>query len=366
MIKFFSNIFNKFKRTKIVYKILIILGIFLYAFLMFITTKNVNVIATYPGYISPVNNFVNVDAEFEKGNFYTTSVLQNRKISLIEYWIHQNNFFVDVQEYDPALDLTTAEDHTAGVYYKKNSIAKALIAGYLTASNDDISTSIDFEYKGIRVTSIDKTFDNRLKVGDLIIQLNEIDLIDFNQTKSIIGELNDGHFSSEGSYIPLKVVRDSVTLDIVSPVQLLSANLYGIGIYGEAYYEVNEATPNFEVVDNFSSTGPSGGLMQTLYVYDSLTLLDLTSGLKVAGTGTIEIVYNEDTSSYQFSVGKIGGVKQKILTANKNKVDVFFIPSSNYSEALEVYNKLKKPTFKLVSVTTLNEAIEWLEGVANE
>ena len=40
------------------------------------------------------------------------------------------------------------------------------------------------------------------------------------------------------------------------------------------------------------------------------------------------------------SVGRIGGVKQKIFTANK-RVDIFFVPEGDYEEALEAYNKIK-------------------------
>lgn len=365
MLEFFKVIFNKVLKAKVFYKILVIMLLLLYIFLIFITTKTVNVIATYPGYISPVGSIVSIDSNQEKGTYYTTSVLQNRNISLIEYWLHQNNFNVDLKEFDPILDLTTAEEYIAGVYYKKNSVSKALIAAYKTANENNIDIDINFEFKGIRVTSVDKNFDNRLKVGDLIIELNGVELVNFEQTRTIIGEINDGDLTSEDN-ISLKVVRDEIELVVLSPAQLLESNFYGIGIYGEAYYEVIDSTPTYSLVDDFSSTGPSGGLMQTLYIYDALTEFDLTSGLIIAGTGTIEINYDPILDEYQFVTGQIGGVKQKILTAQKNKVDVFFIPSSNYLEAFEVYERIAEPTFELVSIVDLYDAIAWLEGRSNE
>ena len=102
MLEFFKVIFNKVLKAKVFYKILVIMLLLLYIFLIFITTKTVNVIATYPGYISPVGSIVSIDSNQEKGTYYTTSVLQNRNISLIEYWLHQNNFNVDLKEFDPA------------------------------------------------------------------------------------------------------------------------------------------------------------------------------------------------------------------------------------------------------------------------
>lgn len=339
--------------------------LFLYVFLIVITTKTVNVLATYPGYISSVANVIEIESDCEKGNFYTTSVLQNRKISLVEYWLHQHNYSVDLKEYNPNVDLTMAEDYLAGVYYKKNSIFKSLIAAYKTANKENLEIDINYEYKGVRVTSINKTFDNRLKVGDLIIELNENELVSFEQTLTIISEINNGTLTSDDN-INLKIIRDDISLDVLSPAQLLESGNYGIGIYGEAYYEVIDSTPSYTLAENLSSTGPSGGLMQTLYIYDALTEFDLTKGFRVAGTGTIEIVYNEEFMEYEYMVGGVGGIKQKLLTAQKNKVEAFFIPSSNYEEAKEVYSKIKKPTFELIEVTYLLDAINWLKETTNE
>ncbi len=365
MFEFTKDVFKKFLKSKFYYKIFVAILLFLYVFLIVITTKTVNVIVSYPGYISSVGNYIEIESDCEKGQFYTTSILQNRKISLVEYWLHQHNYSVDLVEYNPNVNLTTAEDYIAGVYYKKNSISKSLIAAYKTANKENSEIDINYEYKGIRVTSIDKQFDNRLKVGDLIIELNEIELLSFEQTLTVVAEINNGTLTDD-DYITLKVIRDEISLDILSPAQLLPSGEYGIAIYGEGYYEVINSTPSYTLTENFSATGPSGGLMQTLYIYDALTEFDLTKGLKVAGTGTIEIVYNEEMDNYEYMVGGVGGIKQKLLTAQRNKVEVFFVPKSKYEEAEKVYNKIKKPTFELIEVAYLIDAINWLEGVSNE
>ena len=59
---------------------------------------------------------------------------------------------------------------------------------------------------------------------------------------------------------------------------------------------------------------------------------DLTKGLMIAGTGTI---------NYDGSAGYIGATEQKILTAYLNHVDLFFVVNlddeyyyDNYQEAL--------------------------------
>ena len=61
------------------------------------------------------------------------------------------------------------------------------------------------------------------------------------------------------------------------------------------------------------------------------------------------------------SVGVIGGIKFKILGANK-KADIFLVPEGNYKEALKVKkeNKLK---IKLIKVKSLKDAINKLNKI---
>ena len=88
-----------------------------------------------------------------------------------------------------------------------------------------------------------------------------------------------------------------------------------------------------------------------LMVYNALTKQDLTKGMKVVGTGTIDL---------DGKVGEIGGVKYKLMGAVKNKADVFLVPKENYKEAMRVKEK-KKYDIEIVEVRTLKDAIDYLE-----
>ncbi|MCK7488498.1 MAG: hypothetical protein MZU97_25640 [Bacillus subtilis] len=66
-------------------------------------------------------------------------------------------------------------------------------------------------------------------------------------------------------------------------------------------------------------------MLQALYIYSQLVDTDITKGLNIAGTGTIE---------YSGAVGYIGGVKQKIITAYYKGADLFFIPYLSTTYAL--------------------------------
>ncbi len=111
-----------------------------------------------------------------------------------------------------------------------------------------------------------------------------------------------------------------------------------------------ETTNKIEFDFKSSESGPSGGLIMSLSIYNYLIEEDITKGLNIVGTGTIDEFGN---------VGAIGGVEYKIKAAIKNDADFFFLPLSNYEEANEVVTN-EKLDIKLVPVSTIDEALEYL------
>ena len=97
-------------------------------------------------------------------------------------------------------------------------------------------------------------------------------------------------------------------------------------------------------IDTGNVGGPSAGLMMALNVYNSLTEYDITKGIKVAGTGTIEI---------DGSVGPVGGVKQKVIAAKNAGSTLILVPTANFDE---VQSYIDEDT-SIVSVDTFNEAL---------
>jgi len=126
-------------------------------------------------------------------------------------------------------------------------------------------------------------------------------------------------------------------------------------------YHLVDRSVTYPLYENPQSNigGPSGGLLQTLYVYNILIAEDITRGLRIAGTGTID---------YDGSVGYIGGVKQKIMTAYFAGVDVFFIPyldagysADNYMEAVRVCEAAGIDYEGwLVGVDSFQDVVDWL------
>jgi Lon-like protease len=94
--------------------------------------------------------------------------------------------------------------------------------------------------------------------------------------------------------------------------------------------------------------GPSGGLVFAIALVELLTERDILEGEHIAGTGTINA---------RGIVGGIGGINEKIASAQKVGATLFFAPVSNASEIANV-----PAGIKVITVATLAQAISYLEN----
>ena len=83
---------------------------------------------------------------------------------------------------------------------------------------------------------------------------------------------------------------------------------------------------------------------------DVLTPGELTGGLDVAVTGTIDGVGN---------VGTVGGVRQKTAAAIDEGYDVFLVPSEEFQEAQERAGD----ALEVIAVDTLRDALDVLASL---
>ena len=98
--------------------------------------------------------------------------------------------------------------------------------------------------------------------------------------------------------------------------------------------------------------GPSGGLVFSIGLVELLTEMDLLTHRHIAGTGTID---NRGV------VGPIGGINEKIHSAQKVGATLFFAPVGNAEEIVNVPQGIK-----VVTVATLAQAISYLERTATK
>ena len=96
--------------------------------------------------------------------------------------------------------------------------------------------------------------------------------------------------------------------------------------------------------------GPNAGLLLALGIVDKLTPGALTGGAYIAGTGTID---------GDGSVGRIGGIEQKVVAARQAGATVFLVPADNCAEAVGA----APDGLRLVRVDTLLTALKALAAI---
>jgi PDZ domain-containing protein len=102
-------------------------------------------------------------------------------------------------------------------------------------------------------------------------------------------------------------------------------------------------------IDSGQVVGPSAGLAFTLGILDVLTPGSITGGIPIATTGTM---------SLDGTVGPIGGVHQKVVTARRQGVKLMLVPSSEIDEARKYAGDLR-----IEPVDSLEEALAVLTTV---
>lgn len=219
----------------------------------------------------------------------------------------------------------------------ENSIQNAIFVAYKSA-NKKITLK---EYNNYVIAT---TADNGIKIGDKIKKINGRPVKNITEIKEIIGnyEANDN--------IQLTVEREGKEKIINTKIYEENGNkLVGIAMITNYEYEIE---PEIEIKFKKNESGPSGGLMLALSIYNTISGEDIVKGRNIAGTGTIDVDGN---------VGAIDGIKYKLMGAVKNDMDIVLVPKDNYEEAMKV-KKEKNYDIEIISISKFNEAIEYLKG----
>ncbi len=141
----------------------------------------------------------------------------------------------------------------------------------------------------------------------------------------------------------------------------------GIGIVPSELQSVQADNPDHQVeIKAGDIGGPSAGLMFALEVYNQLVPEDITKGYRIAGTGEIDP---------EGRVSVIGGIRHKIVAADRAKADIFFAPKDwyppegvklapikNTTDAIDQAKKIGT-NMKIVSVGTIDDALNYLAGL---
>ncbi|AIO19036.1 Lon protease [Candidatus Izimaplasma bacterium HR1] len=321
---------------------LAILSFFLLVMIL-ITSIKVDYTMTAPGYNNEVSSFITIDDSYEQeGSFHTTSVIVVREMSILQKYFADKEDKIEVDEIPTY--YTYVDDHSdinvMGYQMKDDSIANALVVG-IEASNQEIEYTVN----DVVYLIYNYMTEDTLEIGDIVISIN------------------DGNPYTEA---PLVGCEEVATFEIVRNDETmlfeLTKNYYddekcGFGLYINPLTEIISSEVDYKIHNDFTM-GPSGGLMQSLYVFNLLTPNDITGGKKIAGTGTINDLGQ---------VGAIGGIEQKIITSAMNGIDIFFVPHlsdsefDNYIMAKAILETLDTD-MKLIPVDSFDDARSYLES----
>lgn len=203
--------------------------------------------------------------------------------------------------------------------------------------------SVIIEKTKLYVTYIDPNADTTLKVQDQLLTFEGKEI----RSKSEL--LSDISTYPAGSQVKFTVRRDGKEIEVTATLYKEDDRIL-VGMMVSEQKKLDQGEIEFHFRSDES--GPSGGFMMTLALYQTLVGEDLTHGLKIVGTGTID---------ENGSVGTIGGVEYKLQGAVKEKADLFFVPAGeNYEEAKKIKQE-HNYKIKLVEVSSIDQAIEYLE-----
>ncbi|HOI46676.1 MAG TPA: hypothetical protein PLR26_02970 [Bacilli bacterium] len=301
---------------------------------------------TTPGGLNKVSSIIQVDQTYqEKGSIHTVYVYSLDKISLLQYFVGLLDPNFSVYPIDPNYILDSRYQKVSGSIMKDVSMNNSVILAYTTANKE-----INYEYLGVIVYVTYAYTHPNILLGDIITHINEEPIT----SKEMFSSRVESFACDEEFRVTVK--RQGDVVEGVRVARNSHSDGCYIGIMTYDSYAIESASPSFTFYSS-ATLGPSGGLMQTIAVYNAITESDITKGLKIAGTGTIDISGN---------VGAIGGAYQKVIAANRNGVDIFFYPASsafNTQEVERAYQTLNNPTMKIVGVHTFLDAITYLESV---
>lgn len=240
-------------------------------------------------------------------------------------------------------DITYENETIKEKEYKDKINMQASIDNAILASYRLLGKEIKINKVHNIVTYIDKNADTDLKLYDEIISIEGVDVTSLDEYR------NEVLKAKENDILTLKVLRNKKEIEVKIKVYNTTDGLKtGISMISTYDYTIN---PKIDIKSKMSESGPSGGLMMALGIYDALVEYDITKGYNIVGTGTID-EYGK--------VGEIGGVKYKLLGAYKKGAEIFICPKENYEEVKSI---VKQKNYDIIVLTgdSLDEIIESLK-----
>lgn len=312
---------------------------------------------TIPGDAKVLTEVIEVEGGHDyEGTFMLTTVRMGQANVVNYVWA----MFSDERELIPEHQIRPPEETDEQYQHRQlmmmaSSQDVAVIVAYQHAGKTAF-----FENHGVFVTTVipDMDAEGKLQMGDKIVAVDGQEVLESSRLLELLA------LFTIGDQVVLTVEREGEVEDVTIEIMPFPSDLDptgekgGIGIANPVTDRELIMDP-MVTIDTSNIGGPSAGLMFTLEIYNQLFEEDITRGYDIAGTGSI----NEEGR-----VGRIGGVKQKVIASHHAGADFFFAPNeggeaeSNYQVAKETAESIGTNMI-VVPIDTFEDAIDYLEGL---
>ncbi|MDD4036283.1 MAG: hypothetical protein PHS45_03050 [Bacilli bacterium] len=309
------------------------------------------ILFTYPlpYYVYTKGNTINISDKViiageykQKGSFsfsYVNELKGTVPVILLSYII-PNWELIKVEEKKATVTESIEDIDFRNRMFLIDSIQNATIVVY-----NKLGKKVNILDKNHYIVYIDKIANTDLEVKDEIVAVNDKTIESGEEYTNIVNSLN---FNDT---LEIKVI-DSNNITKNKKIKILNYKgnkITGIYIISKLKYETD---PNIKYNFSRQESGPSGGLMLALTIYNKLTEIDITKGKKIVGTGTIERNGN---------IGSVSGINHKLKGAVTNKADIFLVPNGdNYNEAIKLKDE-NNYNITIIGVSTFDDALNYLE-----
>jgi Lon-like protease len=304
-----------------------------------------------PGLAKELEPIIQVEHGYdEKGSFMLTTIRMGRA-NIYTYALAKMSKYQEIHPIEAIRreNETDEEYNVRQLHLMAGSKLNAIETAYKKAN-----IPIHYRYNGVFVLNVlpEMPADGKLLPGDRIFKADQHE---FESSEQFIHYVSG---KKAGSKITFTIERENKISDVEIPIEILPETGkpgIGIGLVDDKEIEVQPVVS----IDSQEIGGPSAGLMFSLEIYNQLVEEDLTKGYEIAGTGTI------DSNGI---VGRIGGIEQKIVAADKAGAEIFFAPNeggaadSNYQDAVKTAKDIKSK-MKIVPVNTFDDAIKYLQSL---
>jgi PDZ domain-containing protein len=180
-----------------------------------------------------------------------------------------------------------------------------------------------------------------IEPGDVMVSLDGAQLDGYADVTAAM------QAAEPGDVVHVGVLRDGAELDLA--VTTTASEDDGRALLGVLIDPTFDMPVDVRIqIENVG--GPSAGTMFALGIINTLTEVDETGGVPIAGTGTMDLDGN---------VGPIGGIAQKMVGARDDDAEWFLAPVDNCGEVVGAEPR----GLGVVAVATLAEARAAVEAI---